>query len=361
MPKRSISTAIRSLLTVTGAMLFAVGATAVATPAAAAEQRELVLLNWSEYLDPELVEKFEKQYGVKVKEVYYESDEERDKMMIDSDGKGYDLVLVDGTSIKTYVKRGWIAPLSERDLPNTRHIDARWRKAHEYAESHAVPYFWGTLGIAYRSDLVSQPLTSWKQFFRPAEELRGKIAVINDTRDLVGMTLRSLGHSLNTNDESALAAAEFLLREQQPYVGSYEYITLDEESALVTGDIWATMVYSGDALVVQELNENIEYVIPSEGTSLWVDYLAVLQSSRNKDLAWAFINFLNEPRHAAQLAEFVYYPTPNKAAEEFLPAEFLEDELIYPDEATLARSEFYQELPPRVLRSYAGILARVVR
>jgi spermidine/putrescine transport system substrate-binding protein len=342
-------------------MFFTLAAAGVTSMVKAAEPRELVLLNWSEYLDPELVEAFEQQQGVKVREVYYDSDEERDQMMIDSDGKGYDLVLVDGTSLKSYVQRGWVAPLNERDLPNLRHVEARWRSAHEYAESHAVPYFWGTLGIAYRADLVSQPMTSWKQFFIPAEELRGRIAVINDTRDLVGMTLRSLGHSLNSNDENALAAAEVLLQGQQPYVGSYEYISLGEDSALVTGDIWAAMVYSGDALMVQEHNENIQYVIPSEGTGLWVDYLAVLDSSSKQDLATAFINFLNEPRNAAQLAEYVYYPTPNKAAEEFLPAEFLEDELIYPDQATLERSEFYAELPSRAVRSYAGILARVVR
>jgi spermidine/putrescine transport system substrate-binding protein len=349
-------------LTVAAAVLFAVGAAAVTGPASAAAQKELVLLNWSEYLDPELVQKFEQQYGVKVREVYYESDEERDKMMIDSDGKGYDLVLLSGLAIKSYVSRGWLASLDEADMPNTRHIDARWRTAHAYAESHAVPYFWGTLGIAYRSDLVSQPLTSWKQFFQPAEELRGKIAVIDDTRDLVGMTLRSLGHSLNTSDQDALAAAEILLQEQRPYVGSYDYITtLDENSELVTGEIWATMAYNGDALMVQEHNENIQYVVPTEGSALWVDYWAVLESASNKDLAQAFINFINEPRNAAQLAEYLWYPSPNKAAEEFLPAEFLEDELIYPDEATLARSEFYAELPPRVLRSYAGVQTRVVR
>jgi spermidine/putrescine transport system substrate-binding protein len=362
MPIRTLSTVIRSWLTIAGAMLFALGATGINGPATAAEQRELVLLNWSEYMDPELLQKFEQQYGVKVREVLYESDEERDKMMIDSEGKGYDLVLLSGLAIKAYVKRGWLASLNKRNLPNLRHIDPQWRAAHEQAESHAVPYFWGTLGIAYRSDLVSQPVTSWKQFFQPAEEMRGRIAVINDTRDLVGMTLRSLGHSLNTNDENALVAAEVLLQEQQPYVGSYDYIsTLDENSELVTGQIWATMAYNGDALMVREHNEDIQYVVPTEGSALWVDYLAVLESSSKKDLAWSFINFLNEPRNAAQLAEYVWYATPNKAAREFLPAEILEDELIYPDEATLARSEFYEELPPRVLRSYAGILARVVR
>lgn len=350
----------RPWLAIAGAALFVLGTIGFTGAAAGEEQRELVLLNWSEYIDPELVQAFEKQHGVKVREVYYDSDEERDKMMIDSDGEGYDLVLVDGTTLKSYVRRGWIAPLNSEDLPNLRHIERRWRTAHEYAESHAVPYFWGTLGIAYRSDLVSQPLTSWRQLFMPAEQLRGRIAVINDTRDLVGMTLRSLGHSLNTDNEDALAAAEILLQGQRPYVGRYDYISLDEESPLVTGDIWVAMVYSGDALMVQEHNENIRYVIPTEGTGLWVDYLAVLESSSNQDLATAFIDFLNEPQNAAQLAQYVYYPTPNKAAERLLPAEFLEDEFIYPDEATLERSEFFAELPARALRSYAGILARVI-
>ena len=121
------------------------------------------------------------------------------------------------------------------------------------------------------------------------------------------------------------------------------------------------MLYSGDALMVQEHHEDIEYVLPEEGGNIWVDYLVVLESSKNKDLALAFINFLNEPENAAQLAEFVYYATPNKAAEKLLPAEFLEDPVIYPSKEALAKSEFHNPLPPRAAKKRNLAVSKILK
>jgi spermidine/putrescine transport system substrate-binding protein len=315
-----------------------------------AEPRELVLLNWSEYMDPDLVEKFEKQFNVKFREVYYESDDLRDDMMLETGGKGYDLALINGISVDVYRKRGWLSPVNEAQVPNFKHIDSRWLEAFPGLEGYAVPYFWGTMGIAYRSDLVPAPLTSWMDILQPTESLRGRIGMVENSRDALGMALKALGHSANSTDSRQIKAAEKLLLSQKPYVKTYTYIALSEESALVSGDIIATMIYSGDALMVQEHHEEIDYIVPSEGSNIWVDYLVVLENSKNKELARAFLNFLNEPENAAQLAEFVYYATPNKGAEKLLPAEFLEDPVIYPSEAVLSRSEFYKPLPPRAMK-----------
>ena len=321
---------------------------ASAADSSAQKQRELVLLNWSEYIDPELVVKFEKQFNAKLTEVYFESDDLRDDMMLETDGSAYDLALVNGVSVDVYRKRGWLSSVSETQIPNLKYIDKRWLDAFPGLEGYAVPYFWGTMGIAYRKDLVPTPLSSWMDILQPAEYLHGRIGMIENARDALGMALKALGYSANSTDTAQIKAAEQLLLAQKPHVKTYTYIALNEESALVSGDIIATMLYSGDALMVQEHHKEIAYVVPSEGGNIWVDYLVVLESSKNKELAWAFLNFLNEPENAAQLAEFVYYATPNKGAEELLPAEFLEDPVIYPSQAVLSRSEFYKPLPPRV-------------
>jgi len=314
------------------------------------EPRELVLLNWSEYIDPDLVEKFEAQFNAKLREVYFESDDLRDDMMLETDGKGYDLALVNGISVDLYRKRGWLSPVSETQIPNLKHIDSRWLESFSGLEGYSVPYFWGTMGIAYRKDLVPAPLTSWMDILQPAESLRGRIGMVENSRDALGMALKALGYSANSTDSRQIKAAEQLLVAQKPHVKTYTYIALNEKSALVTGDIIATMIYSGDALMVQEHHEEIDYVVPTEGGNIWVDYLVVLETSKNKELARAFLNFLNEPENAAQLAEFVYYATPNKGAEKLLPAEFLEDPVIYPSEAVLSKSEFYKPLPPRAMK-----------
>lgn len=324
-------------------------------------QRTLVLLNWSEYLDPELVASFEQKYNAKVSEVYFESDDLRDDMLLESEGRGFDLVMASGPAINAYQRRNWLAPLDLEQIPNYKHIDEHWVKAFPAAQGYAAPFFWGTTGIAYRSDLVSGPIDSWMDIMKPDESLQGKIAMVESSRDLMTVALKALGYSANTTDAGEIKAAEELLLAQKPYVKSYNYLALTEESALVSGDVVAALMYSGDALVVQEHHDDIDYVLPREGGNIWVDYLVVLQSSMNKDLAYAFINFVNNPENAAQMAEFVYYATPNKAAEKLLPAEFLEDTVIYPGQEALSKSEFHNPLPPRASKKRNLAISKVLR
>ncbi|MDH3691367.1 MAG: spermidine/putrescine ABC transporter substrate-binding protein, partial [Gammaproteobacteria bacterium] len=216
------------------------------------EKQELVFLTWSEYIDPDVVEKFEEKFNTKVNFVYFESDETRTEMLADNDGQGFDVICVSGFSIAQYVKQNWLWPIGVPDIPNTRYIYPRWAVAFPEAKEYAVPYFWGTTGIGYRKDLVPEEITSWKQLFNPPESLRGKIVMMNYNRDLIGAALKSLGYSLNTSDRKQLAAAEQVLQRQKPYVHSYSYVSLGEESALVTGEVVMSMMYSGDALMLQE-------------------------------------------------------------------------------------------------------------
>ncbi len=322
-------------------------------------QRDLVLLNWSEYLDPELIEKFEQQYKVKVRERYFESDDLRDEMLLETDGAGADLAMVNGTMIETYRKRGWLAGATVQQIPNLKHVDDKWLNAFEGVTGYAVPYFWGTLGIGYRTDLVATPPQSWMDLYKPAEQLREKIAMVDSQRDIMGMALKALGYSANSTDSRQIRESMELVLDQQPYVKTYTYMVLDENSALVKGDIAMAMMFSGDALMIKEYDDNIEYVVPKEGGNLWVDYLVVMQSSNNKDIAYAFIDFLNEPEHAAQLADYVYYATPNKGAKKLMPAEFLEDPVIYPSKEILSRCETYKRLPARAVKKRNNNFARL--
>jgi spermidine/putrescine transport system substrate-binding protein len=329
--------------------------------ASQAAERQLVILNWADYLDPELVEKFEQRYEVQVIKSYYSSDDNRTQKLVESNASGYDLILVAGVELQHYLNRQWISPLDSSLLPNMQHIDPKWRSTFEAAEIYGVPYFWGTTGIAYRSDLLPTPITSWLQLFRPAPELQGKVAMIKDARDLIGMGLKALSYSANSSDPDQLRAAEALLMEQKPFVRSYDYISLDETSPLITGDIAAALMYSGDALMLKELNEDLRYIVPQEGGGIWVDYFTIAKQAQEPELAYAFLNFINEPGNAAQQAQFVHYATPNRAAEALLPKEFLRDPIIYPDQASLKSSEFFVPQPAKAQRLRNAISARVLR
>jgi spermidine/putrescine transport system substrate-binding protein len=311
-------------------------------------------------MDPELIKQFEEQYNAKVKFVYFESDELRDDMLLSTDGQGYDVICSNGRSIKTYSRQGWLTPITEQDVPNKKHIFSRWGEAFPDAKEYAVPYFWGTMGIAYRKDLVKTPITSWKQLLNPAPELQGKVTMIKDARDMMAVALKSKGQSINTADMKALYEAETLLLAQKPHVNNYSYISLTKESALLKGDVLAALIYSGDALMLADQDENITYVVPDEGTNIWIDYLLVSKTSRKKKLAMDLINFLNEPKNAAQLAQYVFYATPNRAAEKLLPKDFLNDPVVYPKQLIIDNSEFYEELAPRIQKRYNRVLPLLV-
>lgn len=196
--------------------------------------------------------------------------------------------------------------------------------------------------------------------FRPAKELHGAIAMYRNTVDLIPAALKALGYSANDTTSEALEQVEQLLIEQKPYVLTYDYLSLNEDSALVSGDIKSAMFYSSDALMVKEFDDNITYIIPSEGTMIWIDHLVVMKSSKHKELAWQFINFLNEPVNAAQLAEWVHGATPNTAAAKLLPEEILQDTVIYPDIKILEKSEVNQPLPARIIKKRNRIVEETI-
>ena len=322
-----------------------------------AKSNVLHFLSWSEYIDPDVVKAFEQKYKVKIQFTYFKDDDDRDAIMVKSGGRGYDLIIVNGVSVKSYKRHGWLSKLSSKDVPNIKHIDRKWMNAFKGANGYTLPYFWGTTGIAYRKDIIKEPISSWTQLFNPSTEMQGKIIMLGVSRDVIGMALKSLGYSANSVDFMALNKVENLLKSQKPHVKTYSYMTLDKTSPLVTGDAVIAMAFSGDALMMKEHNENIEYVLPKEGGNLWVDYLAVLEASNNKVLAKKFIDFVNSPEMAAKNANFVYYATPNKTAKKLLSKEFLSDPVIYPPKFHLDKSEFDGDLPVRIIKKRNQIMA----
>ena len=320
--------------------------------------QELVFLNWPDYMDPGLIKKFEKQQGCRVRQVYYETEEEQERLLSLTNGKGYDVVLVSMVNGLSYLNRHWLAPVDVAGVPNLRHIDPAWGRLTPELMKHAVPFSWGTMGIVYRKDLVKGEVRGWKDLLVPREGLRGRILMIKDLRDAMVPALKMLGYSVNSADMAELDAAEKALLSQKPFVKKYSYPALDKKSPLVKGGIWMAMVYSGDAVTLQELNKNIAFVFPEEGTSLWLDNLVVMESSSKKELAMAFINFLNEPGNGAQLAGHIFQATPNLAAKKLLPPEHLRNTIIWPDEKTMAGAELYAPLPPRVQKRYNSIFLK---
>ena len=319
-----------------------------------------MFFTWADYIDPDVVADFEREHGVSVREVHFENDEVRDRVMAETGGADFDVLLLDGTGIEAYLRRGWIVPIDTAAMPNLAHLDPRWLPEQPAARNAAVPYVWGTLGIAYRRDLIGRELDAWMDLLRPTSDLVGRILMTSDSYDLIGMALKALGASMNSEDPAAIAAARDLLLAQQPAVHRYGALGVDASSELVSGEVVAGMTYNGDAAALMEHNTSIVYVVPREGGALWVDYLAVAATSTHKALANAFIDFLNRPEVAARNAQGIYYATPNRAAEALLPADFRADPLVYPDAETLTRCELYRRLSPAAQRTRVQATGQVV-
>ena len=311
---------------------------------------ELAVLTWEEYIDPEIIEEFEAAHGVRVRFVHYQDDQDRDERLEANGTRGFDLVLVNEQALMIYRKKGWIAPLSLDEMPNLAHIDPTWFERYPVAHGYTAPYFWGTTGIIYRRDMLPHPLTGWKDLFDPPFALRGKLQMPRDQKELVGPALQALGYSMYSDRLVEYDEARRLLLRQQPYVRHYGTPVLSGDALIVQGEVAAAVTYSGDAMMLQEQNENLEYVIPKEGSSLWMDFFIVMMSSSQKELAYRLLDYLNEPEVAARNAEYVYYATPNLTAKQHVSSEYLENPMIFPDAEVLARSESFTILPVWISR-----------
>ena len=321
----------------------------------AAADRQIVMLNWSDYVAPPILEQFTRKTGIVVRQVYFSSDEDRDSIIAQADPGDFDVVLINGAKLELFRRQGWLKALTTDDVPNLRHIEDRWLDAYPAAYGFAVPYFWGSVGIAYRSDLVAQPITSWMQVFRPGDDLCEKIPMPPDSRLIIDLALLALGYETASPGSAELEAARQVLLEQQACVTEYLDPDINRESELVTGDIAAAILYNGDAHYLAGIDPRIEFVVPGEGTVLWVDYFAVPASSRNADAAYAFLDFLNRPDVAARHARSHNFATPNAAAQNLLPAEFVQDPWIHPPQSLIESSAFEAVLPARTQRRYNAI------
>ena len=320
----------------------------------------LVFFNWSDYCHPAIISSFEKEYSVTVHEVNYQTDELKEEMLLANEGKGFDVMIGSGITMTQYVKHKWIQELQFQKIPNSCHIHPSFNQKYPSLKNFAIPYLWGTLGIGYRKDKINYKVTSWRDLFMPQAILRDRIYMIDDSKDVIAAALIISGYSINTKDLSHYKQIFNMLKFQRGFVKKFGYIDISDQSPMLSGEIWMAMMYNGDALVLKEKSSNIEFCVPKEGTNLWIDYLAIMAGSKQKELAHAFINYILYPQNAAAISRYLKYATPNKTARSYLPKSHLENTTIYPPEEILNKSEVYSQLPPAIIKKRNSIFINVV-
>ena len=330
----------------------------LASYAAAKPKEKLVLGTWPDYMAPEIIEAFEKEHNAIVIQNYFNSEDDREEQMVRFGSSYFDATIVSGYMIPLFIKMNWVKAIKHEDIPNIANISPFWAENYPEQSQYGVPYFWGTSGIAYREDLVLSPPESWLDLLNPAPEHRGNVRMIDDSVDLVTIALRSL--ATEQVNKASLAKIRKLLLEQKPHVSSYEYISLDETSSLISGDDHLAFIYNGDALLLQELDPRIKFSQPKEGSPRWIDFWVIMKNGRNNELAQKFINFINIPKWAAINAEYVNYATPNKEAFKLTSESYQNNKVIYNNGNTPSAYTPYVHLLPLMKREVNSITSEIL-
>ncbi|QNK57144.1 PotD/PotF family extracellular solute-binding protein [Paenibacillus sp. PAMC21692] len=309
----------------------------------------LTIYNWGDYIDPELIEQFEKESGIKV---IYQTFDSNEAMMtkIKQGGTTFDVAVPSEYAISKMKEDDLLLKIDHAKLPNLKHIDPDFMNlSFDPDNAYSVPYFWGTVGIIYNPNMVGDlTFESWDDLWD--ESLRNNIFLLDGAREVMGMGLNSLGYSLNDTNEEHLQEALAKLSELTPNVKA---IVGDEIKMLIANEEAAAgLVWSGDASEIMDENEDLDYVVPQEGSNLWFDNMVIPKTASNLEGAHAFINFMLDPEVAAQNMEYVGYSTPNKEALALLPEDISGDERFYPDKELTDRLEVYDNLGPRMLSHY---------
>lgn len=306
----------------------------------AGEARVLNVYNWSDYVGKHTIRAFERRFEVKVKYDLFASNEEL-LAKLQAGAKGYDIIVPSDYMVRIMIKLGLLAKLDKSQLPNLGNLDERFRRLpYDPHEEYAIPYTWGTSGIGVRTDKMDAPVVSLGSLFDPM--YRGKITLLDDMRETIGLALKFLGYSVNTADAKALGEAKELLLRQKPLVKAYT--STQYRQMLLSGDAWLAHGWSGEISTARRENPHVRYIIPEEGGVIFVDTLAMPLTAPHKDLAHAFINFILEPEVSADIHNTILFGSPNRAARPYLKSPLTDDPHLNPTPELLARFEFLEDL-----------------
>lgn len=302
----------------------------------------ITVLNYGEYIDTSVLRDFEKEAGIKV---LYEEATTPEEMYskYTSSTIPYDLICSSDYMIERLIAEGEAVELDYSKMQYVSNIgDFYWKLSRTYdpENKYSIPYFWGTVGILYNKSMIHEDITSWDSLFNG--EYAGEIIMQNSIRDAYMCALKYQGHSLNTTNRRELKQAQDLLLKQKPDVEAYFVDEVREE--MVAGNAALAVCYSGEAYLAHEYENDLEYVLPEEGSNIWIDSWIMMKKGKNHEGAQKFLDFLCREDVAVKNFEEIYYPTPNTAAYNSLDQEVREDPLIFPDQDVLEKCEVYKAL-----------------
>jgi spermidine/putrescine-binding protein len=296
---------------------------------------------WSDYLPSDVIEKFERETGIKVNIDTYDSNEILLEKLLTGVSK-YDVVVPSDYMVQILIKQNLLRKIEKSKITNLKNINKKFLNLEfDPGNEFSIPFFWGTTGFAYRRDKLGELPNTWQVLFD--EKYAGKILMLDDMRECFAVALKLLGRSINETDTTILSKAKEVLIGQKKLVKQYNSSGFDQ--AILSGDVWIAHGWSGQLVKIAETDTKIVYVLPREGGTLWIDNLAIPKTAENIENAHIFINFLLKPEISARVSEFSGYATVNDSAKKLINPKFLSKQR-YPSDEELKNFELMKDLGP---------------
>lgn len=325
-------------------------------PVHAQNEGVVKVFNWEDYIDPEAIKLFTEETGIQVDYMRFTTNEDM-LVQVRSNPSAFDVVFPSDYAIERFIKEDLLMELDFDQIPNAMHtLDWLQNPAYDPDNKYSVPYMWGTVGILYDKTRVDGPVDSWEVLF--TEHYKGEIFMLDSFRDSMGLALKYLGYSMNTRNPEELQAATQLLIKQKTDGIVKAYQVDETKDKMIAGEGIMGVMWSGDAQYAISRNENLEYVVPKEGSNVWVDGMVVLKESRNPENAMKFIDFMSRPDIAQMNCEYIEYSSPNKAAIEMMGEEYADNPTINPPQDVIDRCEFFNDVQD-FIAVYNGLWAQV--
>ena len=334
--------------TILHGMLALVALLTIVTSALGAD-KVVNLYIWSEYIPDEVLADFTKATGIKVNISTYDSNEAM-YAKVKLVGKGYDLVVPSSDFVGLMRREGLLLPVDTKKIPNFKLIAPRFiNQSFDPENRHSVPYMWGSTSLAVNTALLPQgTVEKTADLWKP--ELKGKLLLPNDLREVIGIGLKVLGYSINETNPDHLQRAYERLQTLMPQVRVFD--SDSPKQALLSGEVAAGLVYNGEAYIANGENQAIQYIYPQEGFSLWLDSFCIPKGAEHVEEAYAFIDYVLRPEVSAAISESMGYSSPNAQAVALLPEAMKNNIIVNPAPEMVAQGEFLDSLDEKTLKLY---------
>ncbi len=308
------------------------------TPVAQGNRNELYIYTWSGYTDDDLLDSFYQETGIRVIADVFDSNEAMLARIQASGGGGYSIIYPSDYMVQNMVELNLLTELDKSRIVGLEKLFPRFfNPSYDPNNRYSTPMSWGTTGLIYNQAKLSQVPLDWQFLWKHQQELKRRMTLLNDVREVMGATLRSLGYSYNATNPKQIEEAYEKLRVLKPTIASFDSDAW--RTQILSGDLLVAMCYSSDANEVTPENEDLTYIVPSSGSSLWMDTLVIPRTAPNLEGAYAWINFMLRPDISAQICERLSFATPNQEAFNLLPTEVQNNPTLFPSTATLAKCE----------------------